>query len=128
LAGHIRRLNNGYWLTQGLQLSAKVVYGSVYAVPEEIGLVDISTFGCILLHVRDPFLALVNALRLTKETVIITEEGVPKDHSGKGAEPCMQFIPDYRKGDPKQTWWRLPPEILLEFIGILVLKKRKSVP
>ena len=123
-AGHIRRLNNGYWFNHRvLKSNAKVVYGSVYAVPEEIGPVDVSTFGCILLHVRDPFLALASALRLTKETVIITEEGVPKDHSAKGSEACMQFIPDYRKGDPKATWWRLSPQILMEFIGVLGFEK-----
>ena len=36
-------------------------------------MIDISTFGAILLHLRDPFHALFNALRLTRETVIVTE-------------------------------------------------------
>ena len=37
---------------------AKVVYGTVYEIPEEIGRVEVATFGSVLRHVRDPFLAL----------------------------------------------------------------------
>ena len=59
----IKRLNNAFWLChKAYNSKAKVVYGTVYEIPEEIGMVDISTFGSILLHVRDPFLALQNAL------------------------------------------------------------------
>lgn len=69
-----RKLNNGYWLAHGaFNSNAKAVHGSVYGIPEEIGPVDISVFGSILLHLRDPFLALHNALRLTGEKVVITD-------------------------------------------------------
>src|SRR5262249_8534783 len=34
---------------------------------------DVATFGCVLLHLHNPFLALANVLRLTKETVIVTQ-------------------------------------------------------
>jgi len=40
---------------------ARMVYGSVYAIPTAIGAVDVATFGSVLLHVRDPFIALQNA-------------------------------------------------------------------
>jgi hypothetical protein len=74
ITNHIRRLNNSWWLTRRLFGSnARKVYGSVYDVPEAIGPVDIATFGSILLHLRDPFHALYNALRLTRETAIVTE-------------------------------------------------------
>ena len=56
-----------------LTVSTKVVYGTVYEIPEEIGRVDVATFGNVLRHVRDPFLALEKALRLTTETAIVTE-------------------------------------------------------
>lgn len=71
---HIRRLNNGWWLAHRVfESKAKVVYGNIYSIPDEIGPVDIATFGSILLHLRDPFHALYNALKLTRETVIVTE-------------------------------------------------------
>jgi len=67
--GHIRALNNGWWLSHGARQSkAWVVYGSVYEVPKEIGKVDVATFGAILLHVRDPFLALQSAAKLQPDT------------------------------------------------------------
>src|ERR1700756_1234514 len=52
---HIKALNNGYWLChRAYNSSAKVVYGSIYAIPKEIGMVDVSVFSSVLLHVRDP--------------------------------------------------------------------------
>src|ERR1700686_1537725 len=70
----IRQLNNAFWLShRAFGSHARLVHGDVYSVPEEIGTVDICTFGSVLLHVRDPFLALQKALTLTGETVIVTE-------------------------------------------------------
>src|SRR5262249_35068814 len=55
------RLNNAYWFAHRLtQSKARVVYGSVYDIPRAIGPVDIAVYGSVLLHVRDPFLALEN--------------------------------------------------------------------
>ena len=80
----IERLKNGWWLAHRLCGSkAKVVYGNVYAIPEAIGPVDIATFGAILLHLRDPFQALHSALRLARETVIVTEVH-PAQPAGSG--------------------------------------------
>lgn len=70
----IGQINDGFWLTHSAMKSkAKVVYGSVYDIPQEIGPVDITTFGSILLHVRDPFQALYKASLLTRERIIVTE-------------------------------------------------------
>ena len=74
MRSHIERLKNGWWFTHQLLGSrAQVVYGNIYDIPAEIGPVDIATFGSILLHLRDPFQALYSALRLTRETAIVTE-------------------------------------------------------
>ena len=70
----IRKLNNAFWFAhRALGSRSKMVYGDVYSVPNEIGAVDVVTFGSILLHLRDPFLALETAVRLAKETVIVTD-------------------------------------------------------
>jgi SAM-dependent methyltransferase len=72
--GFVRRLNNGWWLVhRAFRSSARLVYGSVYDVPEAVGEVDVATFGSILMHLRDPFLALASAARLTREAVVVTE-------------------------------------------------------
>ena len=124
----IRRLNNSYWFCHRILNSrAKVVYGTVYSIPEEIGSVDIAIFGSVLLHLRDPFLALENALRLTRQTVIVTEV-LGRRHLlfqilSKLGLPYMVFLPEYRRLAPMETWWTLPPEIIKRFIGVLGFEK-----
>jgi len=118
---HIRRLNNGYWLCHRAHGSrARMVYGSVYAIPAAIGAVDVATFGSVLLHVRDPFLALQNALRLTRETVVVTELLWRRlAVVGRLVRPSMAFRPDLRTGQPRETWWTLTPDVIKAFIGVL---------
>lgn len=135
---HIRKTNNSYWFShRAFRSKARMVHGSVYAVPEQIGPVDVSVFGSILLHLRDPFLALQNALRLTKERVVVTDlvptltyadrllkvlRSIP-GMEGLKASPSVSFLPDYRTGEPLMSWWRLSPEIIIEFIGVLGFEK-----
>ena len=131
---HIHRINNGWWLAHRLSASrARVVYGNAYDVPAAIGPVDIATFGAILLHLRDPFRALESALRLTRETVVVTEvhpeqpagsalgSAVPP-RSPRPAHPgAIFFLPDPQATDPLAgtTWWSLPPEAICRFLGVL---------
>jgi SAM-dependent methyltransferase len=132
---HIRKLNNAFWLChKAFGSRSKMVYGDVYSVPDEIGPVDISTFCSILLHVRDPFLALQRALRLTTETVIVTEPtgvlspsayvaSLTKRVPDLSVAPSMKFLPDWRRIAPKETWWRLSPSLVQRFIGVLGFEK-----
>ena len=125
---HIRRLNNGYWLAhRAFKSNARVVYGSIYDIPNEIGPVDVATFTSILLHVRDPFHALERALRLTRETVVITESPMRRplitSFLGRLTRPYVQFLPNPRKESPRDTWWRFSPEVLIAFIGVLGFKQ-----
>jgi len=127
----IRRLNNAYWLChRAYASSARLVHGTVYAVPEGIGPVDIATFGSILLHTRDPFGALASALRLTRETVIVTEPRgrlrLPPALSraaqllpSRVHKPSMRFLPDWRTGQNPDGWWRLSPDLVVRFLGVL---------
>lgn len=127
---YIGRLNNAYWLCHRAHNSkARMVYGTVYAIPTEIGPVDISTFGSILLHLRDPYLALHNALRLTRETVIIAEplwrarrRFVTKVLT-RIAGPYMVFITPFRANTPQMGWWLFTPDIIKRFIASLGFEK-----
>jgi hypothetical protein len=121
---HIQRLNNGFWFAhRAFGSKARVVHGSIYNVPAQIGPVDIATFTSVLLHVRDPFLALSSALRLTQETVIVTERPPRKAWAtrllSRISRPCVQFVPDRRRGGQTDTWWRFSPEALLAFLAVL---------
>lgn len=142
------RLKNAYWYAHEAYSSrAKVVYGSVYDIPEGIGAVDVATFCSILLHLRDPFLALQSALRLVRETVIVTDLApqhalVPSlspsrrsirrlaalvkrymfhEHtdSAEPRLPYMEFLPNFRTLAHKDAWWSLSPEIIVNFLGVL---------
>lgn len=136
---HIRRLNNGWWLSRNANnLSAQAVYGTVYTVPEAIGQVDVATFASILLHVRDPFLAVRTAARLVRETIIVTDiypatdfhlvqpqlnsadpaivTELPEESFG---ENKMVFMPQYWDKAYVDTWWMLSPTTVKRFLGIL---------
>lgn len=125
---HIAAINNGFWLCHAAHKSAaRMAHGTVYAIDPAIGPVDISVFGSILLHLRDPFLALHNALRFTRETVIVSDL-LPGAHplsrlfsvfSGR----AMQFKPRFAKNRPWETWWNLPPALVVEFLGVLGFEK-----
>jgi hypothetical protein len=131
---HIQKLNNGFWFIHNKRHSqTKVAYGSIYAVPEEIGMFDVCVFGSILLHLRDPFLALQNTLKLSKRTVVITDL-LPRLYFLKKVlffpfvffpqrwqslcKPTMAFLPHLRSTDD-MGWWILSPEILVAFVKIL---------
>jgi SAM-dependent methyltransferase len=119
-----RKLNNSWWLARrALGSKARVVYGTAYDIPPSIGSVDVATFGCILLHLRDPFLALQSALRLTRGTVVITEQ---RQMSWQrrlrlwlGGPSAAAFMPDFRKTEPRVVWWYLTPTVIRRMIGVL---------
>jgi hypothetical protein len=70
----LERLRNSYWFGhEATRSSARVVHGHIYAVPAAIGPVDVALFGSILLHLRDPLLALANGARFARETVVVTD-------------------------------------------------------
>lgn len=120
---HIRKINNGYWLChEAFQSSAKMVHGLVYNIPESIGPLDVAVFGSILLHLRDPFLALENGARLAREAVIVSDIS-PYSKIASTFKRSPKFMP--RSGQPegiKDGWFRLPPLLVKEYLGILGFK------
>ncbi len=121
---HLHKLTNAFWLCHRAFASrARVVHSNVYAVPESIGPVDVTTFGCVLLHLRDPFLALSSALRLTRQTAIVTEPVVIRSRLKRWLRrllgPAMLFFPRGRPGEPETTWWILEPELIATFLRLL---------
>ena len=87
--------------------------GSVYNLPKEIGPVDITTFGSVLLHLRDPFLSLQKAADLTGETLVVSTFLIP----------FLNFLPNPDLGEPWDTWWNLSPELVSRFLKILGFSK-----
>jgi 2-polyprenyl-3-methyl-5-hydroxy-6-metoxy-1,4-benzoquinol methylase len=124
---HINKLNNGYWLThKALKSKAKVLYGTVYELPEALGQFDICTFGSVLLHLRDPFLALQSVTAHVDETVVVTDIAPRKrtrfvEHFLGGH--FVQFLPNADARLPFETWWNLTPKTISEFLKILGFKR-----
>lgn len=120
---YVERFKNAFWFAHArLHSRAKCAYGSVYDIPDTIGRFDLAVFGCILLHLRDPFRALENGLRLTKDTVVITDLVPTKLYDSKGNVadvPYMEFLPDFKTLENKEAWWLLSPRIIQQFIGVL---------
>ncbi|BBC70935.1 conserved hypothetical protein [Altererythrobacter sp. B11] len=117
---HLRRINNGYWLChRAFQSRARMVNGVVYDIPQTIGPVDVSVFGSILLHLRDPFLALENAARLTRETMIVADLS-PYGKLASRYRRTPRFMPRADRPDGiSDGWFRLPPLLVQEYLGIL---------
>lgn len=127
----ISRLNNGFWLApKAFNSGAKVVYGAVYDVPEETGPVDIVTFTSILLHVRDPFLAMHRASRLARETIIVTEKIREEKLAFEAIEqlglPYARFLPDAETQSPWEKWWSLTPQLVRNFLRVLGFRNTKT--
>jgi SAM-dependent methyltransferase len=110
---HMRRLRNGYWFAhERLASNARVHYGSVYALPDELGRFDIGVLGCVLLHLRDPLGALLECARRC-DRLVVTEV---RDPALTG--PVARFLPSV--SEPQwHTWWRLSPDLLVEFLGVI---------
>ncbi len=125
LKRHIGRLNNAYWLAHRAHGSeARVAYGTVYDLPDGLGSFDVSTFGSVLLHLRDPFLALQNALAHTTEAVVVTDLSersivrLPLRLSNTLGR-ALFFRPDAATREPPVTWWRLTPQLIQKMIAVL---------
>lgn len=130
MRAQMRRINNSFWLGHRLfGSSARLAHGHVYEVPDEIGTFDICLLGSILLHLRDPFLAMQKCLSHARETAIVTDmlprsDLLPKSDlrrfvPGVLRQPSMGFAPDGDLMSPTDTWWKLHPEIVVRMLGVL---------
>jgi len=129
---YMRHIRNGFWFAyRAFQSRAKVLHGTAYAIPETIGPVDVAVFAAILLHLRDPFLALQNALRLTRETVIVTE-ALEDSRTARLLRKLSRrhertdrliFVPNAATGEPPATWWLLRPGVVMRFLAVLGFEK-----
>jgi O-methyltransferase len=108
LMATIAKVNNSWWVQHELRKSsARIAYGDIYNLPADLGQYDISTFGAILLHLRDPFRALQQAAARTTEAIVVTE----LFHRGLEDEddPVMRWgVKDWERG-PSQIWWYFSP-------------------
>lgn len=127
-----QKVNNAFWLAHRLYDSkARLVHGSAYAIPAEIGRTQIAVFGAILLHLRDPFLALQQAARLTTETLIVVEPLWTRKRlwqarllRGRWGQEAVFFRPNLQNR-LIASWWHVSPTATRAFLKVLGFGKSR---
>ena len=105
-------LTNAYWFAHSaLHSRAKVFYGDVYDLPQDLGTFDVAFLGSVLLHLQNPFEALHSAARRTRDVLIVTEPAY------RAAGPQMEFMPT--RSGPVDTWWRLSEGCVAQMMDVL---------
>lgn len=118
----MRALQNSFWLTHRLMRShVRRFNGNVYAGLPENEMVDISFFGSILLHLRDPLLALTQFGRRTRQTIVITDT---LENLGLASNyPVMFLRASAADSSNMGTWWSPTPALLKTFLAVLGFTK-----
>lgn len=112
-ASHVQ---NAWWFLQhAYGLNARAVYGSIYDLPADIGRYDVSVFGSILLHLRDPFLALTQAAAVTDEAVVVVEP--LRHHAAEVNLPVLVW--NITRGASPNGWWGLSPGVVVDMLAVL---------
>jgi 2-polyprenyl-3-methyl-5-hydroxy-6-metoxy-1,4-benzoquinol methylase len=121
---HIKKLNNSWWFAHRcFNSKARVAYGSIYELSPKLGTFDVVTMGSILLHLRDPFLAMQRVSSLSRETLVVTdmlrltEDQATATLLGQGRN--LQFLPDAQALQPFESWWGLSPHFVAQVAMIL---------
>jgi hypothetical protein len=112
--------SDSQWLLVGTsppQISCARYYGDIYNIPDEIGQIDVVVLGMVLPHLREPFYALAQTARLSKDAVIVTQQA-PKDQAA-----TAYFIPNVRM-DPESAetdvaWWVFSQGCFREMLQVL---------
>jgi SAM-dependent methyltransferase len=119
-ATHLERMKNGFWLAHAANDSkARMVYGNIYDIPREIEEFDVAFFGCILLHLRDPFGALANVAPLVREKLVIAEP------EWFAAPALIEILAHAIRTGPAPVRWAgrltgpLQPHLLAHLAGII---------
>ncbi|MGY2052578.1 class I SAM-dependent methyltransferase [Methylobacterium sp. JK268] len=124
MGAHLRQIRNAYWFSHArLGSRARLALGTATAIPDAVGPVDIAFLGMVLGFLRDPLAGLRGALRLTRETVIVTE-ALPKRYRFLRLLPPrlglpMLLAPRAARSDQIQPWWILGPETVREYLRML---------
>ncbi|WP_144301643.1 hypothetical protein [Oceanidesulfovibrio indonesiensis] len=115
----VKRLRNGFFYAHNkFQSSVRLFETMVYDIPPSLGFVDVSFVGSILLHLRDPFLALHNAAALTREQIVISDLCPLKFDELTKRKPYIEFLPDETFSNPF-AWWRLSPQALKRMLHVV---------
>ncbi len=96
----------------------------VYDIPAAIGPVDVAIYGSILLHLRDPFLALQNGARLATEAMIVADIS-PWNRLASRFLKTPKFMPKSAKPQGvTDGWFKVPPLLVKDISRYLASNSR----
>lgn len=115
----IESMRKGFWYAHLKNDSSVRLYESaIYNVKPDIGFHDTAIFGSILLHLRDPFLALSTIAQHVRKEIIVADlyhESVEKENQTE----FMQFLPKAARLYPKNAWWIVKSSTIKQMLLIL---------
>ena len=127
-----KRRRNAFWYAhKALNSKSKLIISHINNLPNEVEVHDIGIIFSVLVHIRDPFLALQRMASHIKEKIVITELGgysrrktlinfIPnlfKKIFSKQNSSDIKFLPRY--GQIGSKWWKFSPEAIIEMVNIL---------
>jgi hypothetical protein len=98
--------------------SVRLFEGAVYEIGADVGIFDVSILGAILLHLRDPFLALHRVAQITTKQLVISDLCEAGFRRSAGDKPLLEFLPDAEQVNI-HAWWRLSPGAMAAMLRVV---------
>jgi len=133
-----KRRRNAFWYAhKALKSKSKLIICHVNNLPDEVELHDIGLLFSLLVHIRDPYTALMRMCSHINEKIVITELGgynmrntlfnsIPlffRKNFPKKQSPTMRFLPaNFKIGS---AWWAHKEETIIRMLGLLGFEKTK---
>ncbi|PTY03580.1 hypothetical protein DB346_06840 [Verrucomicrobia bacterium LW23] len=118
--GVLNTTKNSYWLSHRLHnSSAQAYYGNVYNLPGELGMFDVVVVAQILIHLRDPIMALTQAANRSARHLVIAEGMIDSP------EADMRLCGSMKNGIP-YAWFKLSTTLyreVLEMLGFRIIRQ-----
>lgn len=109
----VDRVHNSWWfMHRQYGSAAKLVHGNIYDLPGDLGEFDIAVFGAIMLHLREPWGALAEAARRTRQRVVVTD--LIQDRSAPLDSNIMRFSP--LATHEISNWWSIYPGAVVSML------------
>lgn len=103
---YVGTMQNSWWyLHREYDSKVPMMYGNIYDLPGDLPRFHSALFAAILLHLRDPFMALASVAEWVDEQIIVTQ---PMEIEDAGPDDnVMRFAPQ----DAQYTthWWAIGP-------------------
>lgn len=135
-----RRRRNAFWYAhKAFKSKSKLIICHINNLPDEVELHDIGVIFSVLVHIRDPFTALLRMCSHVKEKIVITELGgyskrnslltaIPKFFRKifqKKKPAIFQFLPQQWKIG--SAWWKFNEEAVIKMLELLGFEKTKVI-